>query len=112
MKHLIFMLICATLSARRGEFINSTGADGKFHLSPLMYLCLNFTFDPGPDPRSTAHLNGELLFSGIDGNTDLDKADGCTPVTERMIKRQNSALNAIDKVGGMKPGESRTLTTK
>lgn len=77
-----------------------------------MYLCLNFSFDPGEDVRDDAHLKAELLFDGFDGNTELAKADACVPVTTKMIARQNAILDAMDGTPPMKSGESRTLQLK
>ena len=109
---ILALLACGLLTAKRGEFLNSTGNDGRFHLRPDMYLCLNFSFYPGDNVRDEGLLKGELLFSGYDGNDDLDKADACVRVTQKMIDRQNKILDAMDGTPPMKAGESRTFRIK
>jgi len=110
MRKIPLLFICLLLSAKRGEFLNSTGMDGKFHLDKRMYLCLNFSFNPGDDVREESSLKGELLFNGMEGHVDLDKAPECTAVTQAMIDRVNRILLAVGPP--MKPGESRTVKLK
>jgi hypothetical protein len=112
MKKALLLAFCVCASAKRGEFLNSTGTDGKFHLRPDMYLCLSFSFDTDVDVRDDAHLHGELLFNNMEGHIGLESNPSCTPVTQLMIDQQNKSLDAIAPLGPMKPGEHRSVTIK
>jgi hypothetical protein len=109
MKRVALLLIATALMAKRAEYLNSTGKDGRFHLDKRMYLCLNFGFNPGEDIRDDSSLKGELLFDGIDGHDDLTKAAECTPVTSQMIDRVNFVLDKVAPLGPMREGERRTV---
>ena len=106
---LALLMFCIALPAKRGEFLNSTGKDGRFHLTKDMYLCLSFSFEPEMDPREDAHLKAELLFNNKEGHDGLEGATACTPVTQKMIDRQNAILDELAKQKPMKYGESRTF---
>lgn len=102
-RFIILIVISASLPAKRSEFLNSLGADGKFHTKPDMFICLNFGFDPGEDISEEANLKAELDFEGINGNTDLAKAKQCMPVPSRMVDGVNERLAMLIKQQGKVP---------
>lgn len=84
---------------------NSVGKDGRFHTRHDMYLCLNFSFDPGPDIQHNAFLKGELVFF-----PEKNDNPACIPVTQKMIDRENKVLDAIvHQIPDIRNGESGTV---
>lgn len=105
MKRSILLLICTVLSAERGQYLNSLGADGKFHTRPDMFMCLNLAWNPGEDIREEATLKTELAFEGVNGNTGLKTVRHCVPVTQPMIDSLNKWMDRVIDQAGPVPND-------
>ena len=100
---LVALVFASVGLCNRGEYLNSTGKDGRFHLpvKPRAYLCLNIAFDTGVDLRNESNLKGQLVFEGTEGAAeDLASVGACTPVTQKMIDRVNEVLDLVIKQYG------------
>lgn len=89
------LIFLAPILANRGEYLNSIGKDGRFHNDPKMYMCLNLGFDHGDNFRDESTLKAQLIFDGMEGNSDVGKAPNCVKVTDKMITRVNQVLESL-----------------